>query len=116
MPNHSTSVCRFYSQSCILLLLSIRERRNHAPSPLEVSELDRAVLERRTRSKTASQRDVTRARVVLMAADGKSNNAIAEAVGIDTRYVGMWRKRNRAQGLDGLKDRPRPGRPAHLRT
>lgn len=79
--------------------------------PLEVSELDRAVLERRTRSKTASQRDVTRARVVLMAADGKSNNAIAEAVGIDTRYVGMWRKRYRAQGLDGLKDRPRPGRP-----
>jgi len=79
--------------------------------PLEVSELDRAVLKRRARSKTASQRDVTRARVVLMAADGKSNNAIAEAVSIDTRYVGMWRKRYRAQGLDGLKDRPRPGRP-----
>ncbi len=79
--------------------------------PLEVTDPDRVVLERRARSKTASQRDVTRARVVLMAAAGKSNNAIADVVGINTRYVGMWRKRYEAEGLDGLNDRPRPGRP-----
>ena len=52
-------------------------------------------LARRARSKTASQREVTRARVVLMARGRKSNNAIADAVGIDTRYVDMWRKRYR---------------------
>jgi len=56
--------------------------------PLEVSDADHAVLERRARAKTASQRDATRA-----------------------RYVGVWRKRYETEGLAGLKDRARPGRP-----
>lgn len=79
--------------------------------PLELRDGDRAVLARRARSKTASQRDVTRARIILMAADGHPNAAIAEAVGINQWQVGGWRKRYEAKGLDGLKDRPRPGRP-----
>lgn len=79
--------------------------------PLDVSPEDRAVLERRARSKTASVRDVTRARVILLAADGEPNTAIADVVGIHYNNVAVWRKRYEAQGLDGLKDRPRSGRP-----
>jgi len=79
--------------------------------PLEVSPEDRAVLERRTRSKTASVRDVTRARIILLAADGTPNTAIADAVGIHFNNVAVWRKRYQAHGLDGLKDSPRSGRP-----
>jgi transposase len=46
-----------------------------------------------------------------MAADGVSNRQIAKAVGIDQIYVGVWRKRYVADGLKGLEDRPRAGRP-----
>jgi transposase len=79
--------------------------------PLEVPEEDRAVLERTARSKTASQCDVTRAEIILRAAAGESNVAIADAVGMDKHQVSMWRRRYRAQGLGGLADRARPGRP-----
>jgi transposase len=79
--------------------------------PLEVPAADRAILKRRARSKTASQRDVTRASIIVMAADGKPNVRIAEQVGIDENQVAVWRKRYEAEGLDGLKDRARPGRP-----
>jgi transposase len=79
--------------------------------PLKLRDGDREVLERRARSKTASQRDVTRARIVLMAAEGRPSSAIADAVGIDEHYVGRWRKRYESEGIDGLKDAPRPGRP-----
>jgi transposase len=79
--------------------------------PVAISEADRTVLERRARSKTASQRDVARARVILMAADGAPNTAIEQAVGINKWQVGRWRKRYEAEGLEGLKDRPRSGRP-----
>lgn len=79
--------------------------------PLQLRDGDRAVLEKRARLKTAPQRDVTRARVILMAADGAPNTAIADEVGINKNQVSVWRKRYAAEGLDGLKDRARPGRP-----
>jgi len=74
-----------------------------------LNEGDREELERRVRAHTSSQREVRRARVVLMAADGVSNRQIAKAVGIDQIYVGVWRKRYVADGLKGLEDRPRAG-------
>jgi transposase len=54
---------------------------------------------------------VRRARIVLMAAGGVSNRQIALAVGIDQVYVGVWRKRYVAEGLKGLDDLARSGRP-----
>ena len=44
--------------------------------PLDLSPEDRVALERRARSKTATQRDATRTRVILLAADGEPNTAI----------------------------------------
>jgi transposase len=79
--------------------------------PLQIRPGEREELERRARSKTAAQRDVTRARIVLMAADGASNVAIGEAVGLNPDQVGVWRRRYEAAGLKGLRDDPRPGRP-----
>jgi hypothetical protein len=78
--------------------------------PLDVSPEDRVVLERRARSKTASQRDVTHACIILLAADGEPNTAIRNAVGIHYNNVAVARN-NEAEGLDGLNDYPRPGRP-----
>ncbi len=52
-----------------------------------------------------------RARVVLRASAGESNQQIASGLGIPQISVGKWRRRFAAQGLEGLRDAPRSGRP-----
>lgn len=52
-----------------------------------------------------------RARIVLGAADGDTNAQIARDLGVHLDTVRKWRRRYCADGLDGLRDRPRPGRP-----
>jgi transposase len=54
---------------------------------------------------------VTRARIVLLAAAGWTNRAIARKLGLAPNTVTKWRKRFWREGLDGLRDRKRPGRP-----
>ena len=51
------------------------------------------------------------ARVVLRASAGESNQQIALGLGLPQISVGKWRRRFAAQGLDGLHDTPRSGRP-----
>ncbi len=82
-------------------------------SPFEVrlSAEVRAVLEERSSSRTAAHAEVVRARVVLLAADGDRNVDIARRVGVCVDVASKWRKRFCEEGLAGLKDRPRPGRP-----
>jgi putative transposase len=57
----------------------------------------------------------TRARIVLLAADGRSNTDIAEQLGLSKPTVGIWRKRYLSQRLQGLYDEPRPGGPRSIR-
>ena len=57
-----------------------------------------------------------RARIVLLAAEGWTNGAIAESLGIDKHTAGKWRNRFAAARLDGLHDEPRPGRPGRSAT
>ena len=51
-----------------------------------------------------------RARIVLLAAEGRSTRSIAEEVGVQPRIVSNWRRRFAEHGLGGLKDRPRGGK------
>jgi transposase len=60
---------------------------------------------------TSQQRLVERARIVLLANEGTTNVDIAEEVGVCEDTVRKWRSRYFAQGIDGLKDLPRSGRP-----
>ena len=46
-----------------------------------------------------------------MAADGMTNTDIAPKVGLSKGMVGIWRRRFLGQGVEGLQDEPRPGRP-----
>ena len=55
-----------------------------------------------------------RARIVLLAADGMSNTAIAEKVGVSRPTVIDWRSRYESSGLAGLDDAPRSGRPRSI--
>src|SRR4030081_3756664 len=70
----------------------------------------RAVLEARCRSPVTLQRDLKRARIVLLAAAGRSTRSIAKEVGVQPRIVSLWRQRFADHGLEGLKDKPRPGK------
>src|SRR5271156_746266 len=72
---------------------------------------DRQTLERWARGRSTPARQVLRAKIVLAAAEGKENQAIAEELGTDRMLVGTWRKRFAEQGLAGIeKDAPRGGR------
>jgi transposase len=58
---------------------------------------------------------VQRARILLLAADGVANTEIARRVGVSRPTVIACRRRYVRRGLDGLPDRPRPGRPQTVR-
>lgn len=70
---------------------------------------ERKVLEALCRAPSTPQRDVKRARIVLLAAEGRSTRSIAAEVGVRPRIVSHWRRRFAEEGLEGLKDRPRGG-------
>src|SRR5260370_20088347 len=74
-----------------------------------VSPEERAVLEARLRASTTEQRQVFRARIVLVAAAGRSTRSIAREVGTMPRTVSGWRARFAREGLTGLEDKVRPG-------
>ena len=67
----------------------------------------RKVLEARCRAPSTPQGEVKRARIVLLAAEGRRTRSIAEEVGIQPRIVSKWRHRFADHGLAGLNDRPR---------
>ena len=83
----------------------------HSPFVIELSGEDRDQLESWMRRRTAQQRMVTRARIVLAAADGEENLSIAKRLGLAPHTVIKWRKRFFEEGIDGLTDRKRSGRP-----
>jgi len=83
--------------------------------PAEALEIDvhqRRALERLLRLRTAEQRVVMRARIVLAAADGRANQVIARELDVSRPTVLQWRARFAQGGVDALThDNPRPGRP-----
>ena len=72
---------------------------------------ERAELERWARRPTTANALASRARIVLACAAGGTDVAVAEALGTSRNTVGKWRGRYLTDGLDGLLDEPRPGRP-----
>jgi transposase len=68
---------------------------------------ERSELERRVAARTASQQDAYRAQIILSAAAGQTDGAIAQDLGLAIRTVWLWRRRFAQQRLDGLKDRPK---------
>jgi len=75
------------------------------------SEEERQELERLSKSRTEEARIVERARIVLGCLAGKRNDEIAAEVAVRPGTVGVWRQRFAAEGLKGLRDRQRPGKP-----
>jgi len=82
-----------------------------SPYVLNLSVEQRNELEARARRYTLPYRDVVRAKIVLMAAQGYDNDEIAARLDTRREIVSKWRKRFFEQGLSGLEERPRGGRP-----
>lgn len=81
---------------------------------LAVPASDREVLRKRVRSKSLSAREVERARIVLLSAEGLPAETIAERVGCSRPTVVQWRQRYALGGVEALTDRPRSGAPTRL--
>jgi transposase len=78
---------------------------------LELADDEREALTRWARRPTSSQQLALRSRIVLACADGHTNTAVAEQLGINKVTVGKWRARFVRHRLEGLTDEPRPGAP-----
>lgn len=82
-------------------------------TPLKLSPAQQTELERRSRGAALAAREVFRARIILRLADGLTNAPVATKLGTREATVSKWRGRFVRDGLAGLKDAPRAGRPPH---
>ncbi len=82
-----------------------------SPRVVDLTVEVRASLVHLTRRPSVAAGLARRARMVLLAADGLAVRGIAAQVGVDRNVVRTWLDRFRAQGVAGLADRPRLGRP-----
>ena len=83
-------------------------------TPIHVRELtvqEAEAVKRLTHSRTEAARKVERAKIVWLSQEGKLVPAIAEELHLDSKTVRAWLKRFNAQGLPGLEDAARSGRP-----
>jgi transposase len=77
-----------------------------------LSAEERGQIRRLSQSRTAAARTVERAQIVQLASEGLGVPAIAARLGIGQDVARQWLKRFNADGVAGLADRPRSGRPA----
>ena len=82
-----------------------------SPYSIVLSRKERQQLEAQARRYTLAYRDVIRAKIVLLAAEGLGNDQIAARLDTRREIVSKWRKRFFEEGLTGLEERPRRGRP-----
>jgi transposase len=78
---------------------------------VELTDDERSQLVAWSRRAKSANALAMRSRIVLAAADGLGNTAIAAKLDIDVKSARKWRSRFVASRLDGLLDEPRPGRP-----
>jgi transposase len=77
---------------------------------IKLSEEERSELERRVRSVTISKRDSLRAQIILLRAEGKSQQEVSKEIGVSHACVSKWTRRFIEGGIEGLKDLPGRGR------
>lgn len=83
-----------------------------SPFNITLTDYERTILEVMARRYTSSYREVVRAKIVLYAAKGQENKAIAARLDTSPQIVSKWRKRFFEKRLEGLEEAPRHGRPA----
>ena len=82
-----------------------------SPFVIHLSAEETRELNRRAAKYTLPYFEVQRARMILMAGQGMSNDEIAARLDTRREVVSLWRKRFFRERLTGLEERARPGRP-----
>lgn len=82
-----------------------------SPYTIQLSSAERSLLETQARKYTSPYYSVLRAKIVLLAAQGRSNDQIAASLSVPRQIVSKWRKRFFEERWAGLEDEPRAGRP-----
>ena len=85
--------------------------RGRQLSPLVLDDQQRTDLLALARSTSMPHALVQRAQLILASAEGLTNKAVAQRVGLSPNVVGKWRRRFLESGITGLHDQLRPGRP-----
>lgn len=83
----------------------------HSPYLIVLRREERQELEARAARYTLPYFHVVRARMILHAAEGLTNDQIAQRLDTRREVVSLWRKRFFEERLAGLEERARPGRP-----
>ena len=78
---------------------------------VRLTDEERAQLVTWSRRATSANALAVRSRIVLAAAEGMTTSAVARKLDISVGTARRWRARFVGEGLDGLLDEPRPGRP-----
>ena len=86
----------------------------HSPYVIELTADERAALEARARKYTSPYRDVIRAKIVLLAAEGLRNDVIAARLDMPRQIVSKWRHRFFEERVAGLEEELRGGRAARF--
>jgi len=86
----------------------------HSSFRIELTLAEHRELEARARKHTSPYRDVIRAKLVLLAAQGLSNDLIAARLDAPRQIISKWRQRFFHERLAGLGEDPRGGRPARF--
>jgi transposase len=81
---------------------------------IDLDEAEREELTARSRRRKSLRADAQRAQIVLLAAEGLPNLAIARQIGVTRVTVALWRQRFASRGVEGLADEPRPGAPRRI--
>jgi len=82
-----------------------------SPYAIRLSSAEMVELQRRADKYTLPYFQVQRAKMILLAAEGWNNDEIAARLDSRREVVGRWRKRFFVEGLRGLEEQARPGRP-----
>ncbi len=80
-------------------------------APIVLNGEEKEILESISNSRIAPYRKAQRARLILLAAEGMTNTAIAQEVRLQRSMIVQWRQRFFGERLVGLEDRPRSGKP-----
>lgn len=81
------------------------------PKPFEISQEVVETLNEWCRSTTLPHGQIMRAKIILQLSEGVSPTAVASAQRTSRKTVHRWRNRFETEGIDGLRERARSGRP-----
>jgi transposase len=107
-------VCHFNLEKCELLGIALVSGLMSYTATIQLTPAEQEELGCRANGRTVAVRAMERARVILQSAAGEAKLSIAARLGLARQTVRRWEKRFQQQGIKGLEDAPRSGRPHRI--